>query len=144
MNLFVYPALYIVLAIVAYIDHCTYRIPNAAILMILVLAIITTLIGECIYPFSSIGLSIFLSLLPRVSSFLFRRPISFGWGDVKLMGACALFISMDDMGRFLMGVGLFSLLYPWVFRKNPIPFAPAIGAAFFMVTTFGRTFLSFL
>ena len=132
---FIHCALYAVLGIAAYIDHCTYRIPNEIILILVALAGIHVLMGEGIHPFSSLCLSIFLSFLAPITSCILRRPIDFGWGDVKLMGACALFIPIDHIGGFVMGVGLFSLFYRLVFQKNPIPFAPAIAASFFIATT---------
>jgi prepilin signal peptidase PulO-like enzyme (type II secretory pathway) len=63
------------------------------------------------------------------------RMILLGWGDIKLMGVCALVLPLEYLGVFCILTGLFGLLYRWIFAPNTlIPFAPSIGLAFFAVT----------
>lgn len=129
--------LYLVLAVAACIDHYTYRIPNMAIVTIVILAVVHASIGGCIYPVSALFLSVVLSLLPIVMGYVLGRPVYFGGGDIKLMSACALFIPPDDVGKFVVAIGLLSILHHCVFRKTPIPFAPAISTAFVLIKTLG-------
>jgi Flp pilus assembly protein protease CpaA len=133
----IHTILYLVLAVVAYIDQRTYRIPNMAIVTIVVLAGVNAVIGELIYPVSALFLSIVLSILPIIMGYILGRAVHFGWGDIKLMGGCALFIPPDDVGKFIMGIGLLSILHRWVFRKIPIPFAPAIATSFVLIKMVG-------
>ena len=136
--------LYLVLAGVAYIDQRTYRIPNIAIVTIVILAVAHATIGAEIYPVSALFLFLALSFLPIMMGCILGRAVYFGGGDIKLMGVCALFIPPDDVGKFVIGIGLLSILHRWVFRKNPIPFAPAIATAFFIIKTFGSSTLCML
>ena len=128
--------LYLVLAVVAYIDQRTYRIPNIAIMTIVVLAGVNATIGASIYPVSALFLLLVLSLLPIMMGYILGRAVYFGGGDIKLMGACALFIPPDDVGKFVVAIGLLSILHHFIFRKTPIPFAPAIATAFMLIKTF--------
>lgn len=137
MPLFIQAILYLVLAVVAYIDQRTYRIPNIAIVTIVVLAGVNATIGAPIHPVSALCLLLVLSLLPIIMGYILGRAVYFGGGDIKLMGACALFIPPDDVGKFVVAIGLLSILHHFVFRKTPIPFAPAIATAFMLIKTFG-------
>jgi Flp pilus assembly protein protease CpaA len=134
--------LYAVLAVVAYIDQRTYRIPNGAIVTIVALAVVNVTNGGTIYLVSALGLAIVLSFLPLMLGYILGRVVYFGGGDIKLMSACALFIDPEDLGSFVMGVGLLSILHRLVCRKTPIPFAPAIATAFVLMTTFGPSIRS--
>jgi Flp pilus assembly protein protease CpaA len=129
--------LYLVLAVVAYIDQRTYRIPNGAIVSIVALAVVNVINGGAVHLISALGLASALSFLPLILGYILGRAVYFGAGDVKLMGACALFIDPEDLGNFVMGIGLLSILHRLIFRKTPIPFAPAIAASFMLMTTFG-------
>ena len=137
MPLFIQAILYLVLAVVAYIDQRTYRIPNIAIVTIVVLAGVNATIGAPIHPVSALCLLLVLSLLPIIMGYILGRAVYFGGGDIKLMGACAVFIPPDDVGKFVVAIGLLSILHHFVFRKTPIPFAPAIATAFMLIKTFG-------
>jgi len=69
-----------------------------------------------------------------VLSLLFQRSFLFGWGDIKLMGACSLFLNPEKLGLFVLFSGIFGILYTIIFQKNTIPFAPCISLAFFLIT----------
>jgi Flp pilus assembly protein protease CpaA len=129
--------LYLVLAVVAYMDQRTYVIPNSAIMTIVALAIVYATMGGDIYPLSALFLFFVLSFLPIILGYILKRAVYFGGGDIKLISACALFIPPDDVGIFLMGIGFLSILHRALFRKTPIPFAPAIATAFVLIKTFG-------
>ena len=129
--------LYLVLAVVAYIDQRTYVIPNRAIVTIVVLAIVYATMGGSIYPVSALFLFFVLCFLPMILGYIVGRAVCFGGGDIKLISACALWISPDDVGAFAMAIGLLGILHQILYRKNPIPFAPAIATAFVLIQTFG-------
>ncbi len=133
-KLILFLPLYVILGIVGYMDHCHYRIPNASLVMILTYACIVGLCGQDIYPLSALLLTLLVSGIPAVMTLLLHRPIFFGWGDVKLMGVCGLFLPPEHLGFFLILSGLFAIVHRWIFRKDLIPFAPAIALAFVSIT----------
>jgi Flp pilus assembly protein protease CpaA len=115
---------------IALCDHRTCRIPNADVGLFLCYAIIFRMLFGEIYIISALCLLIIGLVLPALISFFLKRPEIFGMGDVKLMSVCALLMPPDHLGGFLCCSGVFAWIYYAIFRKNPMPFAPAIGGAF--------------
>lgn len=140
----VFLPLYIVLLMAAVVDHKTYRIPNICVLSMVLYGGIMAVGGKAdlflpchtpaLYPFSALLLILCMGWIPRFLGKWLKRSLPLGGGDVKLMGACGLFLSMEQVGYFLILTGVFGLLHRLIFKKDPIPLAPALGLAFFFTT----------
>ncbi len=61
---------------------------------------------------------------------ILRGPL--GEGDIKLMSVCALFLSMEQLGSFVLYTGLFGIVFACLTRARVIPFAPAIACGFML------------
>lgn len=112
-------------------DHRTHCIPNRYIGIFVGYAIMDHLFcGQALFIISTLWVLILMLLLPVILSFLLKKSIIFGMGDVKLMAVCALLLPLEQVGYFFSSVGVFGFIYYGFFRTNPMPFAPAIGVAF--------------
>jgi prepilin peptidase CpaA len=87
-----------VLAITAYGDVCTRRIPNALSAAIALLGLVQMILAaDPLAAARTLGAG---AIVFTGAFFLFRRGL-FGGGDVKLLAAMALLIGHEDLFRFL-------------------------------------------
>lgn len=63
-----------------------------------------------------------------------KKQPALGWGDIKLMGACALGLSWDQVAPFFLLTGLFGCLMAQMARRSLIPLGPCIVLAFACLT----------
>jgi Flp pilus assembly protein protease CpaA len=70
---------------------------------------------------------------------LLKRP-ALGWGDVKLVSALAIEMTVDIISFFLISVGVIGILwgifYKIIFKESTFPFAPSLILGFLFVNEF--------
>jgi len=119
------------LATAAYIDSKTQRIPNQLNLSLLVCGLLSCFIMHQVTPLSHL-IGLFCVSVPMLGIALLF-PGAFGMGDVKLMGACGLFLGWERIlvaaliGIIIGGVqGVYYLLFKKKGRKERFAFGPAL------------------
>jgi len=122
---------YLLLAVIALIDILTFCIPDLLVLGIVGYGLIQ--------PEPHFGSALFLGALlltlkKGVQSY-YKKEGVIGWGDIKLISACGLLLSYDQLGFFILCIGVLGSLSGLIFRLSIIPFAPAILGGFFIVET---------
>ena len=55
--------------------------------------------------------------------------MAFGGGDLRFGAFCAVFVSLESVGYFLLLSGLLHLLLLLIVKKKSFPFAPAMSLA---------------
>lgn len=101
----------------------TYCIPNLLILGLLLYRFTLPFSKENII--GAIFVGIFIIIIKKSMEMYLKKDV-LGWGDVKLIGCCVLFLSFDQIGVFLIFIGILAIVIGIVFRLKIIPLAPAI------------------
>lgn len=165
--MFEYPLLLVFPAIMAFagaMDLLTMTIPNrVSIALVVGFFLLAPLMG---LPATAIGLHVTAGLLVLAAGFVLFALGGFGGGDAKLLAAGALWIGLDGLVPYLVGVTLFGgllalavLLYRrvpfdafplpgWAYRlhlpKSGIPYGIAIAASALYVYPKTPWFTAFL
>ena len=92
-----------ILAVIAYGDVCTRRIPNALSLAIAILGLIRLVL---VWDRVAAGHTIVAAAVIFASTFLLFRRGSIGGGDAKLITAMALLVGAGDLFSFLFLMSL--------------------------------------
>lgn len=133
--------LYVLLGIISLIDLWSYRIPDVLILGLLGYWMISSYHLDRIF-----SLLLMLGLVISIKQIMekWKGYSLLGWGDVKLMACCALFLPPYQVGYFLIASGLcgisLGLLLRLFFGPCPIPFAPAIFAGMVLIPFIEQAF----
>lgn len=129
-----YSIICLILALVCMIHLCwvdfhTYSIPDFSSVSLAVLGIgYRIILGSDLFFVLALAAmaGIFAFLLAIVFEKLLKRP-ALGYGDVKLLAAISIWISVSYFPLFLIFTGLFALMLSLILRKKIIPLAPALG-----------------
>jgi Flp pilus assembly protein protease CpaA len=121
--------LLILLFCVALVDLFFFYIPDSLVLGIVGYGIIQ---AEPHWGSAMMLGALLLTLKKGVQVYLKKEGV-IGWGDIKLISACGLFLSYEQIGFFILCIGLLGSLTGLIFRLSIIPFAPCIGGGFFIV-----------
>lgn len=65
-------------------------------------------------------------------SFKTQGTPGLGWGDVKLMGASGLWLSLDQIPLFLIGAGMLGILTALIMGRRKVPLGPSLCAALWL------------
>lgn len=120
---------YILLAFIALVDLCSFYIPDCLVLGIVGYGIIQ----PDPHWESVVVLCALLLILKKGSQWYLKREGVIGWGDIKLISTCGLFLSYEQLGFFILFTGLLGSMSGLLFRLPIIPFAPFILSGFFIV-----------
>ena len=120
---------YILLVFIALIDLCSFYIPDTLVLGIVGYGIIQ----PDPHWESVVVLCALLFTLKKGAQLYLKREGVIGWGDIKLISACGLFLSYEQLGFFILSIGLLGSMSGLIFRLPIIPFAPCILGGFFIV-----------
>ncbi len=144
MEALCYGVLIGVLSVVSWVDIRTRRIPNTFIIALMVLRVgflVASEMGVLYQPLwgaeaflvgilVAVGVMAFLMVSAWCSGKIWRRE-SLGMGDVKLIGACCLFLDFEGACVMLVGAALLGCLFAVGFllvkKDSTFPFAPAIS-----------------
>lgn len=96
------------------------------------------------YLFAAAVYAILAFLIGQITGLLMGRA-SLGFGDVKLFGACGLWLGFGLLPVFLIFAGGFGIILGMVWQKitgkKLFPFGPAIILAFYTCFLFGQNFV---
>jgi Flp pilus assembly protein protease CpaA len=108
------------------IDIYDHIIPDILIMGVLVILV-------CLSPIPNFLISAGIALLLSIVKFGVEKRYHktvIGWGDMKLMTVCLLFIPIIKMPFFFWWCGILCILTSLFLRGSYLPFAPFIGSAF--------------
>ena len=98
------------------------------------------------YLFALIVYAILAFLIGQITGLIMGRA-SLGFGDVKLFGACGLWLGIGLLPIFLIFAGGYGIVLGFLWQKltgkKLFPFGPAIILAFYTCFLFGGNFASF-
>ena len=133
----VFLPVFAILVLIAFIDYHRHIIPN---FFLLILAIYGWIFG-----YRHLESSITLCVMMLALKILMERKMGkkcLGWGDVKLITVCGLFLEMVQIGPFLTFAGLIGIITSCIQRGTFIPFAPSIGLSFLLTHLLWRGYFS--
>ncbi len=118
----------VVLVIISLIDLHEGLIPNALVVACGGLALFTLTPDHVMM---GLGLGGIGAVLHYGSSKIQGTP-GLGWGDVKLMGVCGLWLSFDQAPLFLVATGMLGILTALIMKRRKVPLGPSLGAALWL------------
>jgi Flp pilus assembly protein protease CpaA len=113
-------------------DFFTYRIPD---FLIVSLCAYGFLENRPLHLICACFMVLLLSALRTLGKTM-RGYVMLGYGDIKMMGACSLFLPFEALSIFLVSVGLGGLVLACLLRTSRVPLAPAIATGFWMAHSF--------
>lgn len=124
------------LIVISLIDIRVRKVHNASILVLLCYAVYVQLTGQDLHIESAFFMLFLLIATNVIMLRLFKKDESLGYGDVKLIAALSLFLSISQSLYCLLISTVLSIPFMCFIRNRSIPFAPFISIGFLSALLF--------
>lgn len=121
---------------ISLIDIKVRKIHNASILVLLCYAVYVQLTGQDLHMESAFFMLFLLIATNVIMLRLFKKDESLGYGDVKLIAALSLFLSISQSLYCLLISSISAVPFMCLVKDGSTPFAPFISIGFLSALLF--------